>query len=120
MPKTEHKNALNCVYLFTCCCGLRYIGECENLRNRCIDHQQPSKSTAIHSHTAVCEQFKSKFDNFSRIDNFENRFAFLREKFQVLHSNLEYRTRIQFEALEIRLRGPQLNKQVKHKSLQII
>jgi hypothetical protein len=106
--------------MFSCDCGIRYIGETENLFNRVQDHQQPSKETAVHSHTSECEIFKNNFDSCFTKNNFENRFSFLLDKFEILHRNLDYRERTQFEALEIKLRDPKLNRQIKHKAIEII
>ena len=119
-PKVDSKNSLNSVYMFSCDCGIRYIGETENLFNRVQDHQQPSKETAIYSHTSECEIFKSNFDSCFTKNNFENRFSFLLDKFEILHRNLEYKERTQYEALEIKLRDPKLNRQIKHKAIEII
>jgi len=119
-PKINNKNALNCVYMFSCDCGIRYIGETENLFNRVQDHQQPSKETAVYCHTSECEMFQKNFDSLFTVNNFENRFNFLLDKFEILHKNLNYKDRTQFEALEIKLKSPHLNRQVKHKKIEII
>ena len=99
---------------------LLYIGETENLFNRVQDHQQPSKETAVYCHTSECEMFQKNFDSLFTVNNFENRFNFLLDKFEILHKNLNYKDRTQFEALEIKLKSPHLNRQVKHKKIEII
>ena len=119
-PKLDSRNSLNSVYMFTCDCGDRYIGETENLFNRVQDHQQPSKETAIYNHTSKCAIFTNNFDQSYNRNNFENRFEFLLGKFEILHKNLKYKERTQYEAIEIKLRKPVLNRQVKHKSIAIV
>ena len=119
-PKLDSRNSLNSVYMFTCDCGDRYIGETENLFNRVQDHQQPSKDTAIYNHTSQCPNFTENFNKSYVRNIFENRFEFLLGKFQILHKNLKYKERTQYEAIEIRLKNPVLNRQVKHKSISII
>ena len=119
-PKNKTLNSLNAVYKFKCDCGISYIGECENLFNRIQDHQQPSKDTAVFNHTSTCEIFQSRFALEHAKNSFENRFNFLQNRFETLHRNLQYKDRTTYEALEIKLRKPKLNKQVKHKTLAII
>ena len=108
------------LYLFECFCGLKYIGECESLFARIRDHQQPSKGTAVFNHTSCCEEFAARFAESHDKNNFESRFNFLKTRFQVLHSFLNYHDRTQVEALEICLRQPILNRQVKHRKLSIM
>ena len=59
MPKIEQTNSLNSVYLFTCYCNSQYVGETENMNQRCQDHQQPSKQKAIYTHTSECQLYQT-------------------------------------------------------------
>ena len=97
-----------------------YVGETECLSMRIRDHQQKSKDTAIFAHTEVCDDFKTGFtENFEQ-NNFKSRFSYLSSMFSILHKNLSYDKRKQMEGLEIVLRDPSLNKQVKHKKVFIL
>ena len=97
-----------------------YIGESECLSSRIRDHGQKSKDTAVYAHTQTCKVFQTGFNEKYQQNNPKSRFEYLKSKFTLLHKNLPYDKRKQVEGLEISLKDPSLNKQIKHRKIFIL
>ena len=64
-PQIETFEKSNVVYLYTCPCQEKYIGQTKRLlRTRIKDHQYDSALTNIHLHNLCCEKYKIETQKF--------------------------------------------------------
>ena len=119
-----------CIYEFKCVpeCQKTYIGESKRiLKSRLEEHNQPSRKTAVHQHTSVCEQFQNNLaQTLATKPNAEPREksqlsqAFLWSHFRAIPYSSNYLKRTTNVALMISLLESELNEQVRHKKTFLV
>jgi hypothetical protein len=115
------ENEICTVYQFVCPCkSAGYIGESERpLRTRILEHGQRSRDSPIYTHTTTCTEYmNSLHEKFGRSPSAKESNQFLMDSFRILHRGLSsYGERTLSEALQITLKKPNLNAQIKHKKV---
>ena len=107
---------MNAVYLFTCSCKkASYVGKSENVLKRIREHGQRSGNTPIYPHITECQEYQASLNALPNANTPSVKYKFLKSRFSVLHRKLTTPERDRTEALEIKLRNPNLNTQVTHK-----
>jgi hypothetical protein len=112
-----------CVYLFTCSCEKRYVGETsKNLKERLLQHQQDSRESAIHNHRKICNDFNVEFkQKLGANPTQRQRHEFFFDKFQILRKNIfNWTYRTYEEGIFITLLNPQINNQNEHRKVKLI
>jgi uncharacterized small protein (DUF1192 family) len=113
------------VYEFTCPCSKSYIGETKRAAQvRWIEHCKPcpSNPAIVGSHIKSCPTFSNHFKKSQSDPNtFRQQLQpkdYALKFFKIIASNLNnYTQRMDSEAILIRLKNPQLNKQTDFKNL---
>ena len=121
----------NVIYEFKCECGDNYIGETRRrLIDRISDHNRKSGGTVVYAHREACQVYQSKLTQ--RIDEVKYKYVtilrtkkvppserrkemleFYKNHFKIVSSNFrKQRDRKVSEAIFIKMKNPNLNKQI--------
>ena len=126
-PQIEIFEKSNVVYLYTCPCEEKYIGQTKRLlRTRIKDHQYDSVLTNVHLQNSCCEKYQFETQKYihenslnytsgrkAKFDYFQNRFKIIGRGFR------STKDREKTEAFLIRTQRPSLNGQFDHKAFKL-
>ena len=126
-PQIEIFEKSNVVYLYTCPCEEKYIGQTKRLlRTRIKDHQYDSVLTNVHLHNLCCDKYQSETQKYihenslnytsgrkAKFDYFQNRFKIIGRGFR------STKDREKTEAFLIRTQRPSLNDQIDSKAFKL-
>ena len=112
------------IYNFKCDCGAEYIGETKRaFRKRIMEHHIHKKAAPSpiykHIYTDQCPTYQTNLNkNYGSKPSKSQEIMFFQNHFKIVARNLHnYSTRTDMEAIIIRLRQPDLNLQVQHKTV---
>ena len=122
--KQDLENPCGVVYSWQCVCSSEYIRETpRNCRARLREHNRPSMRSNIHSHTQICNKFIAAVKNHSQktVPNQSDKRKFSLTLYKILNkTKYDYFDRTLCEGIEISLRLPCLNDQVKHQYMKFL
>ena len=117
----------NVVYLYTCPCEEKYIGQTlRMLKTRIKEHQYNSAHTNINLHNLSCEIYRAETQKFID-ENSQNytsaskaKFDYFQNRFKIIGRNFKHtKDREKIEAFLIRTQLPSLNDQYDHKAFKL-
>lgn len=124
--RVESENRSNLVYSFSCCCGEgEYVGETRSrLSARIRSHIHQKNLSSIYEHVTNCKPFQISYKKFRRKNGFSDTpsklIDFCVPFFKTLRHTRETLERKFVESLIINNTKPNLNCQVKNRSIELV